>query len=396
MTKADDAESGDVVASASSADRHWERRAFAGLAVVVVVAAAVAALKVLGDDDDRRTPRSAGATPTAESPPTRSTASPSWTPEAVRRPWDVLPVGEPTDVPFAVGSRMFAGSADFTLRTEGSIGEVHAINGGYLVRVNHRGSAPDSVGVVRDHRYRELVSGYVGGLAVDREAGRAAWGVRIRLGSRTRLMTVNLGAGDSVAEQVIEGPWMVVGYAEGRVVIEPLLHPGGPPRVWDPATESVTEMRLPWSPYPGARPLTMQPGGGLLLFHAYGDRCETAVLTSDPQTPIWDRCDTESTFAAVSRDGSQVAVVEDVVRRPAVGVVLDAGTGETAHRWNMPRGVDVVGLTWEGADKVLFLVEDSYRGGNLASTLIRCTVGQHSCERVPTPDDAYISAVAQP
>jgi len=127
---------------------------------------------------------------------------------------------------------MLAGSTRFTLPTAGSIGEVHAVEDSYLVRVDHRDSEPDSVGVVRDGRYREFVSGYVGGLAVDREAGRAVWGVQNRSGSRTRLMTVSLDTGDSVAEHVIEGRWGVFGYAEGRrVVIEALVDPGGPPHV---------------------------------------------------------------------------------------------------------------------------------------------------------------------
>jgi hypothetical protein len=54
--------------------------------------------------------------------------------DAFTRPGDSLPVGPPTNVPFAIGPGIFSGSERITLPTKDSpIGEVQDVGSGYLV-----------------------------------------------------------------------------------------------------------------------------------------------------------------------------------------------------------------------------------------------------------------------
>lgn len=366
-----------------------QRRAYGGLAVIVAVAAAVGAPALLADREVDRTPGPPVATPTGLPSPSLPPATDKAVHE-VPRPWDDLPLGATTNVPFAVGSQIFAGEDRIALQTSGDpINQVRAVGGDYLVHLGGTDAIPGTVALVGSGRSRKLDRGAISGFAVDADGQSAAWAVQRWKGSttRTRLTLANLSSGDPVAEYVVDGPWSVLGVADGRVVITFLGDPATSPSVWDPREGTVTKMQLPRS-LTHLDVVVLQSGGGLLLLEGYDQSCPIAVLTLRPGVPLWERCDLDPTSGAVSADGSRLAVI-DGWKRPAA-LVLDATTGETTHSWALPRGAAVDQMTWEDAEHVLFAMTDSHQGSALATAVIRCRIGESMCERVPTPKGRHV------
>ena len=374
-----------------------QRRAYGGLAVVAAVAVAVGTSTLLADRDGSRSPASPVSTPSGQP---ASPAPPTFLPkDAFTRPWDSLPVGPPTNVPFAIGPGIFSGSERITLPTKDSpIGEVQDVGSGYLVYNRQFGSRPGTVGLVSDDgSYRRLDKGVGGGFVLDSRAERAAWvNWHARSGPpRTTLKVVSLPDGKEFARQVVDGIWDVVGFSEDRLVLEDFVQ--SQPSSWDPATGVVTEIPLPW-PSPPGRAVEVQAGGGLLLFGGLlpGDGSETdcpaAVLTSRPQDKLWEQCAVDFWYSAVSPDGALVAAADLPTKRAAPPAVLDAATGQVVQRWKMPEDVEVFDVVWEDPEHVLFLVNHDDASSEV-SALIRCRVGEGTCERVPTPPKGYITAL---
>lgn len=271
---------------------------------------------------------------------------------------------------------------------------LHAVpGGGYLVEVGGFDASPGRVRIVDGRSSRELVRGALSGLVVDAGARRAAWTQiypRTETG-RTALAIVNLPSGDRVARQVVDGLWDVVGFAGDRLVLTSVTSPDGPPSVWDPATGEVTELPLPEGS-PSGHPVALQADTGLLLFGGQGEGCPTAVLVSRPEPPQWEHCGASIWSAAFSPDAELIAVIERKSRGSDTASVRDAVNGETVHRWETPRGAELYDVAWEDVFHVLVIL--GYEDVDVSeSVLIRCRVGGATCERVPTPDNAYITAL---
>jgi len=373
------------------------RRVYGGLAVVVAVATAVATPTLLVDPDARRTPAPPVTTPTSTPSPSRS-EDPVSGRQQQRQFLDTAAVGPPTSVPFAVGRRLFIGDQRITVRLENEIvTQVHQVVGGYLVRVGRPFSA-GATGLIREGSYQELAPPPTGRGAVDPSRRLAVWPVHEggTRAPRTRLTLVQLPSGSRVSEQVITGgPWNVVGYADNGIVISRYGQPGGSRlALWDWTTKIVTELdsgkRWGTTLFVNA----LHAGGALLVHNAYSDGCATAILTTAPEVPVWERCDLVMVSVAVSADGSRVAVAETVEGGDALHV-LDAATGETLQSWILPSGNTEPHVVWEDAQRVLFTMVHAYKGGS-ATALIRCTVGASACERVPTPQGEDITAPGSP
>lgn len=368
------------------------RRMYGGLAVVVAVATAVATPTVLVDRDARRTPAPPVTTPTVQPSPGRSLEP---TPSATRipRPWDTLALRPPTGVPFAVGPELFVGDQRTALRVE-EILSVHRADNGFLVATRGRFTPPTRLWLVENGSQRELLSGTFGGVAVGPDGRQAAWGLikESRRGARSELTLVELPSAKPRVTRVVEGYWDVAGFAEGRVVVSEAVDPGGRPYVWDPDAGTVTELALPW-PSGSVDIGALEDGGGLMLLNPWGERCPTAVLTRQPDVALWERCDMgQISSAAVSPDGTAVAVAE-WAEGPDAGHVLDGATGEALQSWVLPRRSEVERVVWEDRARVLFHVTHAHPDAGVVSALIRCEVGRTPCERVPTPDDAHITAL---
>lgn len=371
-----------------------QRRAYGGLAVVAAVAVAVGTPTLLTGRDAVPTPGLPVATPTGRPSPVLP-PGPQKSVKEIPRPWDDLPLGAATEVPFSIGSRIFGGDEIIKLpNTHGDpIEFVHAIDGGYVVEVAGFDAIPGTVAIVDNRRFRQLARGPITGLAVGADGGQAAWGeARVRTDpSRTTLTVVSLPDGAQSAHQTVNGSWGVVGMAEGRLVLTQRVDPGVAPALWDPQARTLVTMQTPWSDGPTSSLITLENGGGLLLLDGGMDPCPTAVRTTQPEVPLWERCDIDAAYGAVSSDGSRIAVADGWKR--STGLVLDSASGKTAHSWVLPRGADVEQVAWEDAEHVLFAMSDSYEGRALVSALIRCRVGEGTCERVPTPPKGYITAL---
>jgi hypothetical protein len=369
-----------------------QRRAYSGLAVVAAVALTVGTPALLGERDGSRSPASPVSTPSGQP---ASPAPPTSVPkDAFTRTWDSLPVGAPTNVPFAIGPGIFSGSERITLPTKDSpIGEVQDIGSDYLVYNRRFGSRPGTVGLVSDDgSYRRLDKGVGGGFVLDSRAERAAW-VSWHVRSepvRTTLTVVSLPDGKESARRVVDGVWDAVGFSENGLVLESnTFFVQSQPSSWDPATGVVTEIPLPWPSPPGGA-VEVQAGGGLLLF---GGLPPGYVLTSRPQDLLWEQCDVDFWRTAVSPGGALVAAVDFPTENVAPPAVLDAATGEVVQRWRMPPDVKVFDVAWEDPESVIFAISESYDGYPLWSTLIRCRVGEETRERVPTPGGGLITAL---
>lgn len=368
------------------------RRMYGGLAVVVAVATAVATPTLLVDRDVRRTPAPPVTTPTGH-PSRLPTPEPSSS--MVARPWDALPLGPKTNVPFAIWPDIFAGDERIRLRTEDPVEQIHRVTSGYLVQASGFDALAGSVGIVGEEPYRKLVEGSMSGLAVDGDRSRVVWSITDTLTDelRTTLVVAELPTGKRVARHVMDELWQVAGFTEDGVLVSPLADPGGPPSLWDPAAGTVTPLPLPWPTSP-ASVLALQPGGGLLLLGGHGERCPAAVFTSRPDAPLWEYCDGEIRSAAVSPDGAFVAVYARPRRGPDRAAVVEGASGEVHTRLRLPRGIDLAEVVWEDAEHVLIQAEDE-TVDDLVSALIRCSIGDPTCERVPTPDDGYITALGR-
>lgn len=383
------------------------RRVYGGLAVVVAVATAVATPTLLVDPDARRTPAPPVTTPTS-SPSPSPAAEPLTGRQQVRRFLNTAAVGPGTEVPFAalaagrhvaVGRHIYVGDERFTLPYSGLITSVHRADGGYLVRRANTATATGRLGLIGERPYRDLAVGSVGTVAVDRSQGLAAWSVFEGEGAtrRSRLTLVELPGGTRVAEQVIGPWWHMVGFAENGLVIARYMDQARPSAaLWDWETSTVTALgpdveRWGTLDYSSA----LHTGGSLLVHSTDGGRCTSAVLTTAPEVPLWERCDIDMVSAAVSADGSLVAVSEaDGVEGDALHL-LDGATGESLQTWTLPSGSYEPQVVWEDAQRILFTIGYTYQG-RPESMVIRCTVGASDCERVPTPEGEFIDALGHP
>lgn len=373
--------------------RRPPRREYALLAVVVAVGLAVATSEVLTAREERRTPASPSSAPgeqASQSPSSEDTSSARPT----APPREALMFGPPTDLPVAMGSRIFHGHRQIQIAADEQISELKAAKDGYLVQSGGYGSTPQRLGLAREGQpYRRLMRGDIAGFAVDIDAGRVAWAVPAEDGSRTRLALVRLPSGARVARRVVDGPWRLVGFAEKGLVITSMLFPGAPPSVWDPEAGRVSQMPVP-DPAAATRILTMQQGGGLLLLTDDEGRCITAVSTSRPEVALWRRCDTDVMFADVSPGGSRLILADSSDGEPDVVTVLDSSSGATLQQWVLPEYANLASAAWEDGRHVLLFVGPVVRGDDARSPLIRCRVGAGACEHVPTPDDDFVTAIA--
>jgi len=326
----------------------------------------------------------------------------------VRRFLNTAAVGPGTEVPFAAlaagrhvdaGRHIYVGDERFTLPYSGMITSVHRVDGGYLVRPANTATTTGRIGLIGERPYRDLAVGSVGTVAVDQNQGLAAWSVFEGEGAtrRTRLTMVELPGGTPVAEQVIGPWWHVVGFAENGLVIARYVDQARPSSaLWDWEKSTVTALGPDvkrWGTFDYSSAL--HTGGSLLVHGTDGGRCTSAVLTTAPEVPLWERCDVDMVSAAVSPDGSLVAVSEmDGVEGDAL-YLLDGATGESLQTWTLPSGSYEPQVVWEDAQRILFTIGYTYQG-RPASMLVRCTVGASACERVPTPEGEFIDALGHP
>jgi len=375
VTQTHDGESPDVVASPDRG-RGWLRRRYVGLAVGVALAAGVAAPMVLTKGDARRTPAPPVTTPPGQPSPSSDGFLSG------------LPVGERTDVPFAVGSRIFAVDEQVTHGIAETVHHVARVQGGYLVLMGNRPSF--SVGIAGDQPYRELGAGSIASAAASPDGSAVAWTIVDTKRDRTEIRTQSIRSGGVRATRELAG-WLVRGWIGDEVLIEadrPALHP----RLWSPLTGSVRRLPIPSDQAAPVSVLGFQSSGDLVLTR--NSNCTTSYRLSDATT-LWSTCE-RADFADIDDRGRLVLAR---AQRSGLHLQVREADGALIREIELPApAAAVTSVVWESADSFLVLVVDIAGNAQVdpgeRNGLVRCRVPTGRCERVPTPDDAYITALA--
>lgn len=389
MADVENAESGDILASRSQGRRRLtrrQRRAYAGLAVVAALAAAVATPIVLTDGVSRRTPVPPVATATSSPSPDPSLSSPPPLDEFLGE----LPVGERTDVPFAVGARIFAGDEQVTLPTQEPILAVAPVQGGYLVLAGER--PPFSVGIVGEQPYRELAEGSTGSIAAAPDGRAAAWTTLDPNDRLTEIRTRSITSGRTRATREL-GQWHVHGWIGDEVLIFPGPGRGGP-KLWSPAAGSTRRLPMPPNQRGWVHPVGFQASGDVVLTREASSNCITAYRVSDVMTR-WDRC-ARGGVGAVSEAGRIV-----LTKGLPSGLHLTVRdiTGALIREIDMGAPALASAVVWESAESLVLHVRDISEAARVSpverTALVRCGVSTGRCERVPTPPGSVVTALAE-
>lgn len=355
------------------------RRMYGGLAVVAAVATAVATPTVLVDRDARRTPAPPVTTPTGQLSPSSDGFLSG------------LPVGERTDVPFAVGSRIFTGHEQATLGIEETVHHIARVQGGYLVVAGNRPSF--SVGITGDQPYRELGAGAIGSAAATSDGSAVAWTIVDTKRDLTELRTRWIRSGRVRATRELAG-WLVRGWIGDEVLIEPADRPALNPQLWSPLTGSVRRLPIPSDQAAPVYVLGFQSSGDLVLTRDQSNCMNSYRLSR--ATTLWSTCE-RADFAAIDDRGRLVLTR---AQRSGLHLEVREADGVLIREIDLPApAAAATSVVWESADSFLMLVVDiagnAQVGPGERNGLVRCRVTTGRCERVPTPEDGYITALGR-
>lgn len=301
-----------------------------------------------------------------------------------------LPIGERTDVPFAVGARIFAGDEQVTLPTQDPIYAVAPVQGGYLVLAGE--VPPFSVGLVGDQSYRELATGSTS-IAATPDGSAAAWTTLEPSGQLTEIRTRSIASGRTRATREL-GEWVVLSWIGDEVLIFPVSSGRGGPKLWSPAAGSSRRLPRPSNQRGWGYPVGFQASGDVVMTRDAKSNCIAAYRVSDVTTR-WDRC-ARGDVGAVSEAGRIV-----LTSRLPSGLHLRVRdiSGALIREIDMGAPALATAVVWESADSVVLLLRDISADARVSpverTALVRCGVSTGTCERVPTPPRSAITALAE-